>query len=92
MRRHELWRGKSLRECQAPFEEPRIGGKPPAPEHFAFSGRSKTQSALALSVFHRFGAPQKELGTQTGFLSTKARGVEKGATKNDTETAIPTSN
>ena len=43
---------------------------------FAFSGRSKTQSALALSVFHRFGAPQKGLGTLSGFFRTKARGVE----------------
>ena len=52
----------------------------------------ESQSALALTVFHRFGAPQKELFTQTGFFLSKARGVAKGAKKNENETAIPTSN
>ena len=55
---------------------------------FAVPGITKCPGA---NGFHRFGAPQKELFTQTGFFRSKARGVEKGAKKNENETAIPTS-
>ena len=79
MQRYQEVNGKSLRVLQVPFWAPQNCNKPVATEHFEISESPESQSALALTVFHRFGAPQKELFTQTGFFLSKARGVAKGA-------------